>query len=242
MKYFLILCLILDCGARELPSYINVCKSKHTDITKCILKNVEEQIKPRLLNGVPEMGIPTNNPFFVKSIEVSFGKTLRTKISNIKIWGLAEMIIDNLIFDLDNVLLDINMTIPDMRTKFEYNVEGKVLLLNLDSTGPGQINITNLFSIITTNGTKETRHGKSYYVFKNINLDAKVGNMSVQLENLFPGNPDITENANKLFNDNQLALIEEFAPIIYNVVKNVLLNGLNNIFTKFPIEVLFPDD
>ncbi|XP_072395597.1 protein takeout-like [Diabrotica undecimpunctata] len=242
MQYVIIVCLIAVCGAKQLPSYINACKPKHTDITKCILKNVEEQVKPRLLNGIPEMGIPTNNPFFVQSIEVSFGKTLKTKISNMKIWGLEEMIIDNLKFDLDNVLLDINMTVPNMRTQFDYNVEGKVLVLNLDSTGPGQINITNLFSIIKTNGTKETNHGKSYYVFKNINLDAKVGKMSVQLDNLFPGNPEITENANKLFNDNQLVLIEEFAPIIYNVVKNVLLNGLNNIFIRFPTDVLFPDD
>ncbi|CAG9832096.1 unnamed protein product [Diabrotica balteata] len=234
-------------GEFELPlpaysaKYINVCKAKETDISKCIMENIEN-IRPKLDDGIPELGIPSINPLKIPFAELNIGKEFKSSMKDIKMYGINTFIVKDLKVDLDNNYLEIKVNIPHIRAEGEYNVKGKLLILTLDGSGPGQINITNLEVTLIGHGVRETKHGKTFLKISSIDITPIIGIVNLRLNNLFNGNPELTETSNKVLNENQEVLKEQFAPPIVHIVEGFMSTIISNFFDHFPIDKLFQYD
>lgn len=84
-------------------------------------------------------------------------------------------------------------------------------------------------------------NGKEHVVITSLDIKPEVGHLDLVLDNLFPKNSELTENANKLLNDNQNVIVEEFSPLVVNIIKEFLLSVLRNIFKYYSFDVLFPN-
>ncbi|XP_072381017.1 putative beta-carotene-binding protein [Diabrotica undecimpunctata] len=241
MKYFVFLCLISFCAARQLPKYFNVCKPKETDISKCIKENIEE-IRPKLDDGIPEIGIPSINPLKIPFAELNIGKEFKSSMKDINIYGINTFIVKDLKVDLDSNYIVIKVNIPHIHAEGEYNVKGKLLILTLDGSGPGQINITNLEVTLIGHGVREIKHGKTFLKISSIDITPNIGKVNLRLDNLFKNNPELTETSNKVLNENQEVLVEQFAPPIVQIVEVFMSQTISNVFRKYSKDVLFPDN
>lgn len=99
----------------------------------------------------------------------------------------------------------------------------------------------NLIANVVALGKKEMVNGKEHVVITSLDIKPEVGHLDLVLDNLFPKNSELTENANKLLNDNQNVIVEEFSPLVVNIIKEFLLSVLRNIFKYYSFDVLFPN-
>ncbi|XP_050503389.1 uncharacterized protein LOC114345266 [Diabrotica virgifera virgifera] len=127
---------MITCNA----NYIKACKPKETDISECIKQRVEE-LREQLNDGIPEMRIPSINPLEIPFAQMDLGEKSKASMKDIKLYGLPAFIIKDLKIDLDKDYIEIKVDIPHIRAEGEYTVKGKLLILTLDGSGPGQINI-----------------------------------------------------------------------------------------------------
>uniref|UniRef100_A0A6P7H7H9 Protein takeout-like n=1 Tax=Diabrotica virgifera virgifera TaxID=50390 RepID=A0A6P7H7H9_DIAVI len=239
MKYFVFLCLISYCVARKLPNYIEACKPKETDISECIKQRVEE-LREKLNDGIPEMRIPSINPLEIPFAQMDLGEKSKASMKDIKLYGLPAFIIKDLKIDLDKDYIEIKVDIPHILAEGEYTVKGKLLILTLDGSGPGQINITNLEVSLIGHGERQIRHGKTFFKIKATDVTTKIGKVNLNFHNLFKDNPELTENANKILNENQEVLVESFAPVVVEVVKGFILGATGGVFDRYELPELFP--
>uniref|UniRef100_A0A6P7GZ62 Protein takeout-like n=1 Tax=Diabrotica virgifera virgifera TaxID=50390 RepID=A0A6P7GZ62_DIAVI len=171
---------------------------------------------------------------------LNIGKEFKASMKDIKLYGINAFIVKQLKIDLDKSYIEIKVVIPHIRTEGEYNVNGKLLILTLDGSGPGQINITNLEISLIGHGKKEMKNGKTFLKIKSMDITSKIGKVILELKNLFKGNPELTDNSNKLLNDNQEILVEQFAPVVVDIMKKFLSEKISYVFNKYSQYALFP--
>ncbi|CAG9862905.1 unnamed protein product [Phyllotreta striolata] len=236
-----LLCLVITVveGA-NLPSFIKVCKPKEVDVSECIKENVEI-LRPKFRQGIPELQIPAFRPLRIPSADVKFGENFKASLKNIQLRVPKSFEMKNFKVDLDHFRLQFTIRFPEIRSQADYRLNGKLLILNLDGTGFGRIDLFNLEATIIANGTIEKKNGTDYIVPDKIDIQPKLEKMLIDLDNLFPNNKELSVEANKILNENQIVLFEEFSPLITNIVKGVISNYINNFFKRFSYQTLFPD-
>ncbi|KAK9888496.1 hypothetical protein WA026_000747 [Henosepilachna vigintioctopunctata] len=241
LVYLCLLSLILcnfGISSKGIPSYITLCKRNDPELDKCILRAVE-QIKPHLKKGIPELGIPSLDPLVVPYAGVSTGPDFNATFENIEVYNVYEFDLKKFAVDLDKIELDIELSIPNLRTKSKYSVNGKILFLELKGSGPSEGNFTNIRAFVTGKGKKVERQGKSYIEINEVKVDANYGKPVLMFSELFE-NKEVTEQTNKVINDNIESLIEELKPVINQVVTEVVQNLSSRVFSKFSFDELFP--
>lgn len=115
-------------------SFIDVCQRKDPEISQCIIRNVDI-LRPRFNKGVPELAIPPFNPLTIPEAHYN-GGSFNLTFRNIELYDLESFVIDDLYFDPSKPEFKLSVTIPRLRILAEYNVKGRVLLLQLDGKGP----------------------------------------------------------------------------------------------------------
>lgn len=91
-------------------------------------------------------------------------------------------------------------------------------------------------------GTPTIKEGKDHVVYEKMGVNTTIESGNVHFENLFDGNPALTESANQAFNDNMDILKEELYPIMNDIIGTIVKGSFNRIFDLFPVDELFPRD
>lgn len=76
----------------------------------------------------------------------------------------------------------------------------------------------------------------------NVTNKVSIGKISVRFDDLFKNNQDLTENTNRLINENTDILFSEIQPIVQTTLGDVATNVLKNVNDRFSIEELFPNE
>lgn len=114
------------------------CSRNDPNLDDCLRASVES-IRPSLANGIPELLIPPLDPLEIPEINIkqnSGAIRLDSEYSNVIISGLSNFTIRDLHVDKTQHRFRIDLWFPMLQMKANYNINGKVLLLALNGTGP----------------------------------------------------------------------------------------------------------
>lgn len=92
------------------------------------------------MKGVPELAIPSFNPLTIPQAQLDSGNSFKATFKRIQMWGVENFVMDEIKIDIDKLEITIGITIPEMRVKSEYNIKGRILILELDGKGPSDGN------------------------------------------------------------------------------------------------------
>lgn len=93
----------------------------------------------------------------------------------------------------------------------------------------------------TLQGHRKNVNGKEYIVFDKINLDIKFNGGKMYFADLFRGNPELTENTNRIINDNIDDILSDLKPIINKTIGDIILHLVRQVFERFSVDELFPN-
>ncbi|XP_011060091.1 PREDICTED: uncharacterized protein LOC105149405 [Acromyrmex echinatior] len=223
----------------EIPSFINVCGRKNSNLNKCILDNVDN-IKDKICEGIPELDIQPNDPFVIEKLIISDTSNSKISLTNAQVTGLCDFVVKYLQSDLEKLHFDFELVFRRIQMNATYDFDIR-LLVPIVHTGPVYITTNNVEAKVNVDMNVVTRNGKKYvYLGKmKINLDikgytAEYGLNSTELSRL-------NEVISNFIGNNQQEVISVFKPAIEEtVVKRVILLS-NNIVKHFTLDELFPD-
>lgn len=206
-------------------------------------------------DGIPDMRIPPLEPLLIPSAVQDSGSAFRAYFKNISLYGLTSFKLTNFDFDVDTNTANLGLVFDALRGLGDYRIQGMLLVLQLD--GGGKIDVTlskrrtdyvlvfnKLFVDNVVIGAKLRGHrkevkGKEYLVFDQNDFNVSVGGGKVYFADLFKGNPELTENTNKVINENVSVIIDELTPVIKSVLEQVILGTVLQLFERFSINELF---
>lgn len=88
-------------------------------------------------------------------------------------------------------------------------------------------------------GKREVRNGKEYLQFDDITLDLRFGSSSLEFEDLIRGNKELTDQTNKVINENIEEILKEIKPVFDKTVSSFCLGILRGIYDRYALSDLF---
>ncbi|XP_065354463.1 protein takeout-like [Calliphora vicina] len=228
----------------DLPPEIQNCKS--TDNDECIARTIEEIFK-RYPNGNADFGMPsvaalnfTNlkisrpNPSSSIQINFEFIKCTMYGLENVKILHASG-------FDKELKKPQLDILIPKLRITGYYESTGKLLLLPLNGKGNGDIELRESKFHASGKLEIEKRNGKNYGKIKSVKAAIEPKQVLVKVENIFNGNPILSETINDVVNENWRDVWSELQEGINNAMEMMITQIMSGIFNELSIDDFYSD-
>ncbi|XP_055375228.1 protein takeout [Condylostylus longicornis] len=242
-KWFFIqilFCLMVF-GADDLPPTFDKCK-RDTNFDKCLVDAVNKALV-LLKDGSAEFGVAPLEPLKIKSMSISSGNApinLKQNFKNVKVNDLiSTSTITRYRTKLDKHLIVCDSISKKIEVIADYEISGRILLLPI--TGHGQANITLIDTKIEHHliGEPYTKDGVLYNKLKEYKVIFNPKRVYMYFDNLF-GDCRLSEAMNRFLNDNWELVFNELKSGYSESFGKVFKEITNKIFTKVPMDTLFP--
>ncbi|CAL7939389.1 unnamed protein product [Xylocopa violacea] len=226
--------------ARDLPDFLHVCKRNDPNLGECI-KNSVENFKPYLKQGLAEYKIPSLEPLLLKEVASNTGGSLKLKLSNVKVSGASNFTLNTVKASLQKLRFIINLNIPSLTIKSDYNVDGKIILLQIRGTGPLDGHFYDCKGVVRLQmEMTKGKDGQDYLKVSDLSTKFTVGGGSLKLQNLFGGDQALGDAVNMAINSNLDAFMQELTPTLEAAISDTFTQIANGILPEYSYDVLFP--
>ncbi|XP_026323427.1 protein takeout-like [Hyposmocoma kahamanoa] len=240
LSVFLV-CALNGVICKQIPSYITLCKRDQNTIDKCAREAVEK-LRPKLIEGIPELDVPSIEPFYIPEIKPSNPALARFSAvgKDIKVSGGGNFTIKSLSVDLDTFTIKARVRFPKFHLEGRYKIDAAVFALPLKGQGTMYADAVKCDVEITIYSQVEERDGKEYLKFTKVDTDANIKDYRIRLEGLFNGDKALGDATNEILNQNRGELMRTAKPYLEKEVSNVLFNAANKIVDGVILDDILP--
>ncbi|XP_059049445.1 uncharacterized protein LOC131844548 [Achroia grisella] len=226
------------------PDYFPSCKRNDPQINKCILDGIES-MRPQLKNGIPEVNIPSIEPFVVPTLKLDRNvPNLRIKatIRQAKAFGASNFKIEKLKINLNNkYAAEVKISIPKLMVITEYDIQGS-RLLTLDINGKGKLqgNFTGVTVIAKGAAKLIEKDGVEYLQAEKVITKVRINNAQVAVEDF--DRPLVGSSTATFFNASPRIVLDVISPLLDETTAAIAKKYINKILGSIPIKEVLIDD
>lgn len=243
LNILIFVCFMAICSSAEvptdnkLPPYIKICK-RNSEALKCVLENIE-RCRPYLAKGIPRLLIPALDPLNLPELDI-VGNNLRIKLKNLKVHNLPSLKVVDGKLEFEDFKLALKLNIPHIYNEFEYEAEGKILVLNFHGNGSGYTNGSDINLDIDAKAHPVSKEGRTTLAVDYVNVKYKATTGKFHVDNLFRDQKELNDQTNRLINENFREFEDEISPDIGKSISSVITRIATNILEKYSFDELFP--
>ncbi|CAH0393348.1 unnamed protein product [Bemisia tabaci] len=226
----------------KLPPMLKVCHKSDPKVNECVKQSIE-QLRPYLVQGIPELSIPPCEPLFIPEVVMNQGKgsvAVQSTYSNIKIYGPSQFVLKSVKVDFEKDRMRLKVWLPFLHMNSEYTIDGRILMLPITGKGFSEGNYTDIEATAVVQGEKIHIDGKTYFNVVDFFCDFNIGHASVYLTDLFDGDKELGDAMNLFLNDNWRNVAQEIKPVLEETVANLFKKFANKLFHKYPLDEILP--
>ncbi|CAG5036383.1 unnamed protein product [Parnassius apollo] len=240
--FLFLFCIVCDQCYSIIPDYIQVCKRDPETINECVRDSIE-QLRSKLVKGIPELNVPSLDPFYISEISPPLGKNMRALQAvgkDIKVSGAGNFTIKSIFVDLEKMTVRARVRFPRLHFEGKYKVDIQFLVLPIRGEGTLvadaiKCNVDALLRIKTVE-----KEGVEYIEFTDIDTDITIKDYRIKLQGLFNGDKTLEEATNLALNENKAELMKAAKPFAEKGVASIILDAANKITNMIPYDELFP--
>lgn len=227
------------------PSFLISCNLQNVNSDdKCIAKGLEN-LFTNWKDGVPGLKtVGKIDPFNVKKIhlEQSQGNVdFKADFKNVVVNGLSHAQVERVSVSKQHNF-KLLFKVAKLGLLSDYRVKGRILLLNLDGSGPLQMESTGLEIIAVIKTKLVERSGYKFFDVQEVKSDiTNLAGFHINLDNLFGGNRQLETTANELFNNSWRELFGIMRPAISEVIDAIIFDRFKKTLNYVPANYFFTD-
>lgn len=85
-------------------------------------------MKPKICEGIPELDIPSNDPFIIDSLALVDAPNIKVYAKNVQLTGLCDFNVNNFSLDIDTLHYDVDIVFNQIRVNATYDVNMYILV------------------------------------------------------------------------------------------------------------------
>ncbi|XP_037721611.1 protein takeout [Drosophila subpulchrella] len=226
----------------ELPSFLKVCHRDSPDLNTCARESYEA-LRPRLMEGIPELYIPSMEPLIVPQVKMdqdSGAIYLHSVYRNVKVTGISKHTVNELRLEPSKLKFIVSLTFPKLHMESDYSIKGKIMMMPLLGDGHCKVDLVNITMRTELIGQEYKKNGANYLKINNVKVKYELSDVHIHLDNLFNGDKALGDRMNEFLNENWKALAEEVRPLMTKALVDILRASVDKLFASFSYDDLLP--
>ncbi|XP_016936188.2 protein takeout [Drosophila suzukii] len=226
----------------ELPSFLKVCYRDSPDLNTCARESYEA-LRPRLMDGIPELYIPSMEPLIVPQVKMdqdSGAIYLHSVYRNVKVTGISKHTVNELRLEPSKLKFIVSLTFPKLHMESDYSIKGKIMMMPLLGDGHCKVDLVNITMRTELIGQEYKKNGANYLKINNVKVKYELSDVHIHLDNLFNGDKALGDRMNEFLNENWKALAEEVRPLMTKALVDILRASVDKLFSSFSYDDLLP--
>ncbi|XP_063909646.1 circadian clock-controlled protein daywake-like [Zophobas morio] len=238
----LVVLLTTSCSSVPLPSTFKKCNRKQADFNQCLTTAVQDAIH-QLDKPHPEVNLPSFEPFVypVGTVRLGAGPSVvhfRQIAKNVRVHKLTEFSSLNASMDFNTNIFRMNIDYPILKFEYDYEIDGKILVMPIRGKGLAHIHPKNLSMEITFTLEEKNKH---YKVVNSTITYTKMGGLMINHENLFDGNKELGDKVNAALNENWKSIFDDLKAGYEKINAEIFGNVFDKFLDKVSASELFGD-
>jgi len=231
--------VVISAKKEEFANNLRICVATQT-LDTCLAKILED-LRSLMPTGIPELNLRPTEPLKIENIQFKtrpgIGVQIDSEFSNVIVRHLSNFITNRISADLEKRTLFISMTVPIVKIRGNYRVDGNVFVFQISGNGPFQATLSGVTGVGSAAIEPVGPPGNKVLSIKRTNIDFDIASAQVQLDNLFDGRaPAVAKTVNDFINQNSGLIINEVKPQIRDQVTNLVQSVMNDAFSQLPAD------
>ncbi|KFB38976.1 hypothetical protein ZHAS_00006505 [Anopheles sinensis] len=237
----LVLIVYLGGSFGAFPPSIKICSRNDPELSRCFVESIND-LKPRLATGKisDDFQIPPMEPLALSNVNMDRGAEFKATFSELLVSGASQFRIDNLKANLETLVFDFNLFLPKLSFKGKYNLNIKLLLLNIAGTGDLKGVFENSHARVKVLWEKYIKNGKEYLRIKKLLVRIQIENGQFDMKDLFRKDPVLSQVGNQFINENSRLFLDELTPGLERSLAETFKAMANEIMQRATFDESFP--
>lgn len=194
------------------------------------------------------MNIPIVDPYFLDYAVAEHSKgnsnfNLKSSLTNSTVSGLATSTkFTRVATRFDKKFgLKAEGRIKDIKIVGDYTMSGKLLVLPINGVGKANVTLTGVSVAVDLRGDYFTKNGETYIDITSFKVKLSATGATFRFENIFKGDPVLTETINNFMNENWELMTATLLPDYETKLGSRFKEIANLVFHRTPMRMIFLD-
>ncbi|XP_034238584.1 uncharacterized protein LOC117643676 isoform X2 [Thrips palmi] len=225
--------------SREVNAIVS-CSRNDTasDLNQCISRGIEHFLRTAK-NGLPDIGLPSLDPFMVKHLTLKEGSgkvAVSFDFHDVRFKGFSGAEVYSARMNVNDKKLEVSLRAPVYEVDGFYSCEGAVYELPLSSNGRFTVTMTDVTSAWMLYFLAKTANNDTMLAANRFIVDVSPANVVYRFDKKFDGenNLGIGEAMDEFMNENALEIYNIIKPQIMKIMGGKFLELANQVLMNYP--------
>jgi hypothetical protein len=227
----------------ESPEYIKQCHRSDPKLIDC-LKESLHHLRPYLARGIPEIKMPSVEPFLMDSLSLQLTggpQGYRVNLKNMEIFGASNFSVKTIKLGEGNKPFEARITIPRLTIKARYSSSGVLLIIPASGAGDFDAVLDGVIAEVKGQmSTNEKPTGTHLHV-DDLIMDLNVKKVRMHIARVFKNNRILTEATNLFLRENGLEVLRAMQPQLQKKLAVEFSGIANQLLEHVPMESFIVD-
>ncbi|XP_044728085.1 uncharacterized protein LOC123291745, partial [Chrysoperla carnea] len=230
---------ITKISSTEIPPYVKQCHEEDPKLIDCYIKALHH-LKPYLANGIPEIELPSVEPFQMDELSLSLTtgpNGYRVSLTEMDIYGASNFTVTKLKLSENGKPFEAVIKIPYMKILAKYASTGVLIILPASGNGTFHGSFEDATAIVRGKVSNSLRDdGLNYLHVDTLNVDLNVRMAKMAVKKVFNNNRILIEATNLFLRENGNEVLKAMTPQLRKKLSVVFQNIANQLLTHVPVQ------
>ncbi|KZC13433.1 PREDICTED: protein takeout-like [Dufourea novaeangliae] len=240
MIVFLFLLLAVDdsttLSVNSNPEYVKQCSRSDPKLKTCLI-NALHHLRPYLSVGIPEIELPSVEPFRMDELTLSLtGGTngYKVQLRELFVRGASNYTVEDIKLGSP---FEAIVRMPALILDAHYTSSGVLIILPASGNGTFHGRFDDLKALVKGTVSTKVKDGKTYLNLENLDVDLEVKNVHMRVRKIFNNNRILTEATNLFLRENGQEVLKAMEPQLKKKLSVLFAGIVNQLLRHVPVEV-----
>lgn len=222
-----------------------ICKKNDPKLQECFKQAANDAVVSLADGGEQSLGVFPVDPLRMTKLSIDQGSgpvSIDLEFRNMDLKGIKHAVFREASFDPKTY--DMTATVDIKQPLYldgDYTIRGRVLVLPINGDGKCSLKLDEPSLKVTQRGVLVKRGAETYLNVTDFGFVLDTKKLHLHFENLFNGNKELGNTMNTFLNQNSDEVLKELKPAISDGFGAVFKEISNRVFSKLPLDKIFPE-
>ncbi|XP_072763885.1 protein takeout [Anoplolepis gracilipes] len=219
----------------SIPEYVKQCSRSDPKLTNCLI-NALDHLRPYLRVGIPEIELPSVEPFRMDELTLSLtggANGYKIQLRDLYVKGASNYTVEDI--KLGSPFQAI-VRMPALILDAHYSSSGVLIILPASGNGTFHARFGDATALVKGTVSTKSREGKTYLNVDNLDVILGVKDVQMRVSKIFKNNRILTEAINLFLRENGQEVLKVMEPQLKKKLSTLFAGIVNQLLRHVPVE------